>query len=271
MSRVAIGGGMVELDGDLPGILQDLETQLAVLTPLIRAGTNPTRPVVGLSWTVQELNAHLTATAVNYAAMAAGESIIPQPVSERRAVIDQGVAQHHDQSPDEQARAIEAGTARLIDALRTRTPDDRCPFYGMEVEPWLIAGIYLNEFVVHGVDLARTHGKPVEVPDAAAYRSLVSSSALIPLVLTDWARAHNMVLGYAARGHAPILVTLDHGTVTIAHHTDLKVDAWFGGSAKDLLLVAYHRVSNLRALKTLRLRGRRPYLALLADRAFQPA
>jgi hypothetical protein len=137
--------------------------------------------------------------------------------------------------------------------------------------PSLVAGMCLNELVVHGVDLARTQDSPVVIPDDAAYHSLLATSTLAGFALTPWARTRRMVFGYAAKGHPPIVIALDRGTVTVDHDTSRLVDAWFGGTAPDLLLASYHRVGTARALRTLRLRGRRPYLALLADKAFEPA
>ena len=271
MSSIMIAGGTVDTDPDLHGILADIEDRRSFVASLVRAGEDSTQTVSGLSWTVGELGAHLAATADNYANMAEGEVVMTEPVSERRAVIDRGIVQHLAASAVEQANLVQEGVNRLVAALRPRSDEDRLPFYGMDVPPSLIAGMCLNELVVHGVDLARTHGRPVEVPDHAAYQSLLASSALTSFALTPWGRTRSMVLGYAARGHAPIIIALDHGNVTVSHHTDHNVDAWFGGSATDLLLASYHRISALRSLRTLRPRGRRPYLALTVDKAFETA
>ena len=80
-----------------------------------------------------------------------------------------------------------------------------------------------------------------------------------------------MVLGTEVRGHPPIVTELDKGEVRVTHHSDRPVDAWFGGSAADLLLAGYGRLGTLASLRTLRLRGRRPYRGLLSFRAFEPA
>ncbi|MEO6570648.1 MAG: maleylpyruvate isomerase family mycothiol-dependent enzyme [Ilumatobacteraceae bacterium] len=271
MSSIVIAGGIVDTEPDLHGILADIEVRRSFIVSLVQAGKNSDQTVSGLSWTVGELGAHLGATADNYATMAEGEVVMTESVSERRTVIDRGIALHVAASAVQQANLVEEGVDRLVTALRLRTDDERLPYYGMHVPPSLIAGMCLNELVVHGVDLARTHGRPVEVPDHAAYQSLLASCALSSFALTPWGRARSMVLGYGARGHAPIIIALDRGDVTVSHRTDHKVDAWFRGSAADLLLASYHRISALRSLRTLRLRGRRPYLALTVDKAFDTA
>lgn len=266
---MTIAGGTVELDTDLPGILDAIERQVVPLAALVRAGTVESQSVAGLEWTVGSLHAHLAATAANYARMADGEIVITEAMSERRAVIDRGIAEQIGPSAAEHADTIERGVAQLVETLRSRTDDHRLPYYGMDVPPSLIAGHSLSELVVHGVDLARTHHVPVDIPDEAAYHSLLAISTLAPVGLTPWARTRRMTFAYAARGHRPIVIALDRGTVTVDHNTSRRIDAWFGGSATDLLLASYHRVSTARALRTLRLRGRRPWLGLLSDKTFE--
>ena len=266
-----IGDGTVDLDLDLVSILAGIEARRAFVTSLVRAGTDASDKVVGLSWTVVELGAHLAATADNYCLMAEGQAVVTATVSERRTVIDDGIEKHVRSTAAEQADTVGAGLDRLVVALGNRCDDDRLPYYGMDVSPAVVAGMFLSELLVHGVDLARTHNRRLEVPDRAAYDALLAGSALAPLIVTAWGRSRAMVLGYDVRGHAPILVALDRGRVTINHRRDGPVDAWFGGSAADLLLTSYHRVGAMRSLRTMRLRGRRPYLALTADRAFEPA
>jgi uncharacterized protein (TIGR03083 family) len=252
-------------------ILEDVEARAPFVVSLVRAGANPSSPVAGLDWTVGQLGAHMASTADRYSRMAEGEAVVDNSVSERRIAVDSGIDEHLEATADEQANAVEAGTTRLVTALRGRSDDERNPYYGIEVPPSLIAGIYLTELLVHGVDLARTHHRPPEVPDRAAYRSLLASSTLTSLVLTPWGRTCSMVLGWAPRGHPPIVIALDHGEVRVTHHSDRRVDAWFGGSAADLLLASYGRLSTLASLRTLRLRGRRPYRSLLTARAFESA
>ena len=271
MCSMMIAGGTVEVDADLPGILDALERQVVPLAGLVRAGTVGSHPVAGLEWTVDSLHAHLAATAANYARMADGEIVMTESAFDRRAVIDRGIAEQLGPSTAEHAEVIERGVAQLVASLRSRTDDHRVPFYGMDVAPSLVAGMCLNELVVHGVDLARTHHAPLDVPDGAAYHSLLATCTLTAFALTPWATTRRMTFGYAVDGHRPIVMALDRGTVAVDHDTSRRVDAWFGGSASDLLLACYHRVGTARALRTLRLRGRRPYLGLIVDKIFQAA
>ena len=116
---------------------------------------------------------------------------------------------------------VEAGVTRLVTALRRRSDDERLPYYGIEVPPSLIAGIYLTELLVHGVDLARTHHRPLDVPDRAAYSALLASCTLTSLRahpvgshLFDGARlgctrpsAHRHRARQAARSGSPTAAT----------------------------------------------------------------
>ena len=271
MSTILIGSSPVDLETDLELILDDVEARAPFVVALVRAGTERSAPVAGLDWTVGELGAHMASTSDRYSRMAEGEAVVDASVSERRTAIDGGIDEHVQETAAEQGDVVEAGTTRLVTALRGRSDDDRLPYYGIEVPPPLIAGIYLTELLVHGVDLARTLHHPLDVPDRAAYSALLASSTLTSLVLTSWGRSCSMVLGWAARGHPPIVVALDHGEVRVTHYSDRRVDAWFGGSAADLLLASYGRLGILASLRTLRLRGRRPYRSLLTAHAFETA
>jgi uncharacterized protein (TIGR03083 family) len=271
MSSITIAGAQIDLDPDLVAILDAIAGRRDMVASLMRAGLESDRPVKGLSWTVGQLNAHLAATAEGYAAMAEGQVVMIESATDRRAVIDRGIARFAEEPGPVLAAVVESGLDRVLGALRDRGDDELVPYYGMDVPPSLVAGMLLNELVVHGVDLARTHHRPLDVPDGAAYQSLLASCTLTSMVLTPWARARTIVYGYAARDHAPIIIALDRGEVTVSHRSARTVDAWFGGSAADLLLATYHRHSVLRSMRTLRLRGRRPHLALLTTKAFEPA
>lgn len=271
MSTILIGTSPVNVTTDLGLILDDVEARAPFVVSLVRAGTDPSAPVTGLDWTVEQLGAHMASTSDRYSRMAEGETVVNASVSERRTAIDDGIDEHLQETAAEQAEVVDAGLTRLVTALRSRSDEERLPYYGIEVPPSLVAGIYLNELVVHGVDLARTHGRPLDVPDRAAYSALLASCTLTSFALTPWGRTCSMVLGWAARGHPPIVIALHRGEVRVTHHSDRSVDAWFGGSAADLLLASYGRLGTLASLRTLRLRGRRPYRSLLTARAFQPA
>jgi uncharacterized protein (TIGR03083 family) len=271
MSTIIIAGGRIDLDADLPRILDAIEAQRSPVIALMRAGSDTSRTVTGLDWTVSDLHAHLAATADNYERMAAGEVVMTENVSQRRAVIDRGIAGQSGARAGGNDEVVADRITRLAATLRSQTDETRLPFYGMEVPPSLIAGMLLSELLVHGVDLARTHSLPIDVPDDAAHHALLATCTLTPLALTPWGATRSMVLGYSPRGYAPIIVELDEGRVVVGHRTDRKVDAWFGGTAQDLLLASYNRLSAARALATVRLRGRRPYLALVVGKAFEPA
>ncbi len=271
MSTILIGSSPVDIKTDLASILDDVEARAPFVVSLLRAGTEPSSPVPGLDWTVGQLGAHVASTSDRYSRMAEGEAVVNTTVSERRIAIDDGIDEHLHETAAEQAEVVDTGLTKLVTALRVRSDDERLPYYGIEVPPSLVAGIYLNELVVHGVDLARAHGRPLDVPDRAAYSALLASCTLTSFVLTPWGRTRSMVLGWAARGHPPIVISLDRGEVRVTHRSDRSVDAWFGGSAADLLLASYGRLGTLASLRTMRLRGRRPYRSLLTARAFQSA
>lgn len=271
MSTILIGPSPVDIDANLEVILDDVEERAPFVVSLVRAGTNPSAAVTGLDWTVGQLGSHLASGSDRYGRMAEGEAVVNTSVSERRTAIDSGIDEHLHETASEQADVVQTGTTRLVAALRGKSDDDRLPYYGMEVPPWLIAGMHLGELLVHGVDLARTHHRPLEVPDRAAYSALLVCSTLTSSSLTPWGQKCSMVLGTEVRGHPPIVTELDKGEVRVTHHSDRPVDAWFGGSAADLLLAGYGRLGTLASLRTLRLRGRRPYRGLLSFRAFEPA
>ncbi len=269
MSTISIGPSPVDIEVDLETILDDVEARAPFVVGLVRAGANSSAPVNGLDWTVGQLGAHLASGSDRYGRMAEGEAVVNTSVSERRTAIDSGIDEHLHETASEQADVVQTGTTRLVAALRGRSDDDRLPYYGMEVPPWLIAGMHLGELLVHGVDLARTYHRSPEVPDRAAYSAMLISSTLTSSALTPWGRKCSMVLGTDAHGHPPFVTALDNGEVRVTHHSERPVDAWFGGSAADLLLAGYGRLGTLASLRTLRLRGRRPYRGLLSFRAFE--
>ena len=167
MSTILIGPSPVDIDANLEVILDDVEERAPFVVSLVRAGTNPSAAVTGLDWTVGQLGSHLASGSDRYGRMAEGEAVVNTSVSERRTAIDSGIDEHLHETASEQADVVQTGTTRLVAALRGKSDDDRLPYYGMEVPPWLIAGMHLGELLVHGVDLARTYHRSPEVPDRA--------------------------------------------------------------------------------------------------------
>ena len=200
MCSMTIAGGTVELDIDLPGILDAIERQVVPLAALVREGIIESHPVAGLDWTVGSLHAHLAATAANYARMADGEIVMTEGMSERRAVIDRGIAEHLGPSAAEHADTIERGVAQLVAPSDHAPTTIACPTTAWTSPPSLVAGQCLSELVVHGVDLARTHHAPVDVPDDAPTTPCSRSAPSLRSGLTPWARTRRMIFGYARRG-----------------------------------------------------------------------
>jgi hypothetical protein len=226
--------------------------------------------VTGLEWSVHQLAAHVAATAENYAKMARGDHVVEQPLSQRQQVIDAAIAERIGVDVTRLGDAIDTNATALAGHLRETDPESRVPYYGVDAPLWVVAGMCLSELIIHGEDLRRTVRALPIVDDTGAYQAFLAGGALSSFVLSDWGRAQTMTLGYQATRMAPIIVAMDRGAVTVSHDSNQLVDAWLGGTARHLLLTAYGRTGLIGGLRTLRLKGRRPYRSLSASRAFQP-
>lgn len=160
----------------------------------------------------------------------------------------------------------------MVDALSHRSESDVIPFYGMTVHPAIVAGMAVGEMLVHGRDLALTHGtdQDTTLPDAGSYTALLAAFALTDFTLTEPGRRAVASFGYRLAARRPLTVRLDRGTTTIGHDENPPIDAWFSGSPGTLLLATHGRLSPWQSLRTIRL-GRRPWRALTIDRLFEPS
>jgi uncharacterized protein (TIGR03083 family) len=269
MSIIHWGESTVDLNPDPPIVPAALVAHSRAIARRLRECDAVDRKVDSLEWTVHELTAHLAATAENYAKMAAGDQLVREPIAERQQVISRAIRERESTETALLADSIESNAAVLADTVRRRDPDDLVTYYGLPTPLWVVAGMCLSELVVHGDDLYRTVGGSAPADEAAEYQAFVTGAALTPFVLSEQGKKQQLTIGYQAKGRPPIIVHLEHGTTFVAHRPNRPVDVWFEGTARHLLLTAYRRTGRLGGLRTLRLKGRRPYLSFAANRAFE--
>jgi uncharacterized protein (TIGR03083 family) len=148
------------MDGEY--LQEEIRTAVSRVADLLRAAPDGDAAVCGLAWSVSELGAHLVSIPRRYQRMLAGGVPFPESMSALN---------------EAELRAVGiAATAELADLLVTETGElvaelgedgDRAvPFFGMQHTVAGVAGVWLGELLVHGLDLARTLGRPWQIrPD----------------------------------------------------------------------------------------------------------
>jgi len=248
---------------------------------LLRGGLDPGARVPGLSWSVAETAAHLAADLREHAALATGAH--PPPTVTMSSgdggnggnAAQRGAAANRAQLDAFAERdltlladLIEEAAAGLNAAVAHLPAEDPIvTANGVEMTPPTLVSICLGEQLIHGLDLARSAGRPWPIDRSDALRVIPGILALAPDYVNQEA-ANGVHVDYELRfgPEDRYRLAVDGGRVTVGpagnrpDHPDCIITA----DPAAFLLVGYGRVGQWSQILRGKLRagGRRPWLAL---------
>lgn len=263
-----------------------LRAEVARVVPMLRSVRNPHAHAVG-SWTVAEVAMHLSQAFLIVPGLARddlsdahallpslaglhGRSLIGD-VWDLAGTTTLAVASDPERDPAVLADRIEERAAAFLDEAATHSAE--------EERAWLVEGTVvalptmtchlLNETIMHGRDIARGDGR--RWPISPAHAALVFDGFIWPIFRAVGPRAmvdQQAAAGVRAtydlrlRGGRRYRFAFDDGALTIEGPTPDPVDCHISADPAALLLVAWGRRSQWRAIATGKLVawGRKPWL-----------
>ena len=251
----------------VPLDLQATQVALAVvgrrLVGLLEAVPDPQAPTRGLAWTLGETSLHIARGPAFYADYAGGRAQ-PEPTIDLGPVFAQRMAAQPERTPSLLARQLEANTRRYLAETAELPATHPVPFFGgVTIELAAQSAILLGEFVIHGLDVARSIGRPWPIETAHARLIIAAVTALLPRYVNQ-ANAGEFTATYQIRlrGGPSFLVRFDRGMATVGPPQPGAADCRLTVDPVTFLLVAYWRRSQWPGILRGQLHawGRRPWL-----------
>jgi uncharacterized protein (TIGR03083 family) len=236
---------------------------------VIRSVPDMDAPTRGLDWTVGQTAAHLVAGNRIMAGLAA-RSITPEPGVDLTEVNLRRLEQVQERDPATMADRLVAEARRVLDETAGRPADDTYPFYGgATVSLAANTAILLGEYLIHGLDIARSVAWPWHIdPDHARLVIAGATQVLPAYVHRDAARGATVGYGMHVRGGPRFTFRLADGRPTVEPGVSGPVDCHIGADPVAFLLVSYGREPQWRPILSGKLLswGRRPWKSLAFKR-----
>jgi uncharacterized protein (TIGR03083 family) len=236
---------------------------------MIRSVPNMDAPTRGLDWTVGQTAAHLVAGNRVMAGLAAG-SITPEPGVDLTEVNLRRLEQVQERDPAAVADRLVAEARRVLDQTAGRPADDTYPFYGgATVSLAANTAILLGEYLIHGLDIARSVAWPWHIDPDHAWLVIAGATQVLPAyVHRDAARGVTVGYGLHVRGGPRFTFRLADGRPTVEPGVRGPVDCHIGADPVAFLLVSYGREPQWRSILSGKLLswGRRPWKSLAFKR-----
>ncbi|HEV8372944.1 MAG TPA: maleylpyruvate isomerase family mycothiol-dependent enzyme [Actinomycetota bacterium] len=228
---------------------------------LVRSLPDPAAPVPSLDWTVAQTATHLVAAARAFLGYVTGQVIPDATIDLGERNLDR-IAQVGERELPALADLLVADTRRYLEQTADLPADRPVPFYGgTTLALSSLHGILLGEYLVHGLDLARSAGRPWPIDPAQARLVIAAATALLPRYL-DPVAARGVTAGYQVRGPRFVLRVAD-GEATVEPGAAGPVDCHISADPVAFLEVAYGRRSQWRPVLRGQMTawGRRPWRA----------
>jgi uncharacterized protein (TIGR03083 family) len=227
--------------------------------------------VRGLEWTLGELVAHLAARTRLFSAYLAGTATPEGEIAGIATENQRHIRERRSRPVAEQVEELRSNVASFVATTRGKLGADPFPWYsGLTLEVATASGLLLGELVVHGLDAARSLGRPWPIAGNDARTIIRAAAVLAPwYVDAEATRGDRTSYRVAVRGGPVFRVRIDDGTASVEPE-DGEADCTIRADPVGLLLVSYGRLSRWRAAATgsLVATGRRPWRALAFDRSF---
>jgi uncharacterized protein (TIGR03083 family) len=274
---------------DLQATQVALEVVGRRLVRLLEAVPDPQAPTRGLAWTLGETSLHIAGGPAFYADYAGGRAqpeptidlgpvfaqrmaAQPEPTIDLGPVFAQRMAAQPERTPSLLARQLEANTRRYLAETAELPATHPVPFFGgVTIELAAQSAILLGEFVIHGLDVARSIGRPWPIETAHARLIIAAVTALLPRYVNQ-ANAGEFTATYQIRlrGGPSFLVRFDRGMATVGPPQPGAADCRLTVDPVTFLLVVYGRRSQWPGILRGQLVawGRRPWLGPRFQRLF---
>lgn len=263
--------------------LEQMETALADAAfrtaQLLRSGLDPAAQVPGLAWTAAETAAHLVADLREHTAILTRHASGPAwmgPGSNERNAAERGAAANRaqlDAFPERDltvlAGLVEEAAAAFNTAIAAHPATvPVVTANGVPMSPATLVSVLLGEQLIHGLDLARSAGRPWPIARDDALRVIGGIMAIAGDYL-DPDAARGLHVSYELRfGHGDRYRFVVDGSAatasTAALGEDGRPDCVIIADPVAFVLVGYGRVGQWSQILRGKLRagGRRPWLAL---------
>jgi uncharacterized protein (TIGR03083 family) len=239
------------------------------VSDLVRSLPDPEGVVPGLDWTVGQTAAHLVAAAVNYPRYAAGQATPEDTIDLREGNLER-IRQVGGLDLPELADRLLEETDCYLARTAELSADHRVPFFGgVQVSLAAQTGILLGEYVVHGLDLARSAGKPWRIDPSHAVVVIGAAATVLPRYLDlEAARGVKVAFDIRIRGGPRFVLRVAGSEATLEPGAGGPVDCRISADPVAFLLVAYGRQAQWRPVLLGRMTawGRRPWRAFALKR-----
>lgn len=281
------GGGIEPHPVDWEEARDALSDQVARVISLLRSVRNPLAPAIG-EWNLSEVAMHLHQAWIIVTSLVGDDPqalhrVWPQLASRSGRSLVSDIWDF----PGITRMGVNADVERDLTVLSDRIEAQARWFLGSlneqvaaESHAWVVEGVVvgtpmlvchlLNEMIVHGYDMARADGKSWPIPRFHA--ALVIDGFLVPIVsalgprtMVDQSVARGLAATYElhVRGGGRYLFVFDDGTVVVEVPGTRQVDCHISADPAAMMLVAWRRRSQWRAISRGQLVawGRKPWLA----------
>jgi uncharacterized protein (TIGR03083 family) len=228
---------------DLTAARAAVEVAARQAADLVRSLPNPSVQVPGLDWTVGQTAAHLVAAARVYPRYATGQ-LTPEATIDLAEGNLHRIAQVGDHGLGELGDLLVAETQRLLEQTADLAPDHPVAFHGgttLDLAAQTV--ILLGEYLVHGLDLARSARRPWPIDQGHARLVIAGATALLPRYVDPAARGVTVGYDVRIRGGPRFGLRVTDGAATVESGPVGPVDCHISADPVAFLIVAYGRGS----------------------------
>ena len=234
---------------------------------VLRSASDPHARIRGLDWTVAELAAHVVSLTARYEPFLKGQgNAFYASMSDMNA---QELDAFSRLSLDELADHLERGTSSLLSLC----PSGEAParFFDLESDCASAIALYVEELLVHGLDIARTVGSPWMITRAEALIALAGLVVAMPkFVDPKSTRGFRATYELRLRGGPTFSLAIDDRAATFSPGPVRNADCRISVDPIALLLTGTNRQWRWKTLFTGKTSafGRKPWLALRFNSIF---
>ncbi|MDQ3986770.1 MAG: SCP2 sterol-binding domain-containing protein [Actinomycetota bacterium] len=256
---------------DRAQVLPELTDSAGRFTDLLRSVRDPSRTAIG-EWNTGDVAAHTSHLAELFVDMFRGK---PSPVPHHLQMSEHWakmLAEDSERDAGVLASRI-ADRARELEELATDQAWETALTWhgGIKIPAYSLPGILINEFELHGLDVAQAERRDWEV---SRHKATIAIKSLLPVldrfVNPDVAESLTANLQVHLRGDGRFYFLLADGSLTVEERPPGKIDCRISADPTAYLLVGYGRENRWGQILRGRIvsSGRKPWLAFRFARLF---